>query len=165
LYKNQQIAMRQKIVGINSAFKVLHAFAWRTLEGKTMNAINVNIHTGEQTSSYHAIRKLMENALFYMQQAADAFDAGSGQGWCNAIIKAHGYILGLRASLDLENGGSIADNLDGLYDYMLIKLNKAFEDVDVDALSEVYSLLEEVKSGWDGIELFAADVEEAAVSA
>ena len=130
-----------------------------------MNAINVNIHTGEKISSYQAIRKLMENALGYMQNAADAFDAGSGQDWCNGIIKAHTYILGLRASLDLEKGGSIADNLDSLYEYMQGRLNVAIEEVDIDALSEVYNLLEEVKSGWDGIELFAADVEESAVSA
>ncbi len=120
-----------------------------------MNAINHNINTAAQESSYNMIRMLMENALNYMQEAADAFDAGSGEGWCSSIVKAHGYILGLRASLDLQNGGSIADNLDSLYEYMQARLNQAFEDVDVKALAEVYELMEEIKSGLDGIEDFA----------
>jgi flagellar secretion chaperone FliS len=120
-----------------------------------MNAINQNMTSVINPSSYHAIRMLMGNALNYMQEAADAFDAGSGEGWCSAIVKAHGYILGLRASLDLENGGSIADNLDNLYEYMQARLNHAFEEVDVEALAEVFELMEEIKSGWDGIEDFA----------
>lgn len=120
-----------------------------------MNALNRNIAAANETSSYHVIRMLMENALNYMQEAANAFDAGSGEGWCSNIVKAHGYILGLRASLDLNQGGSIADNLDTLYEYMQARLNKAFEEVDVEALSEVYELMEEIKSGWDGIEDFA----------
>ena len=129
-----------------------------------MNAINPKLFKAAETSSYHAIKLLMEGALKRMQEAADAFDNGDGEGWCRSIIKAHGLILGLRASLDM-NQGSIADNLDSLYEYMQGRLNVAIEEVDIDALSEVYNLLEDVKSGWDGIELFAADVEETAVSA
>ena len=117
-----------------------------------MNAINQNIAANENTSNYVVVKMLMENSLKFMQEAACAFDGGSGENWCASIVKAHSYILGLRASLDMELGGSLADNLDGLYGYMLDRLNIAFENVDVEALAEVYELMEEVKLGWDGIE-------------
>ncbi len=119
-----------------------------------MNAINHTLLAQAENSSYHAIKLMMARGLDYMQKAADAFDAGNGEGWCQSIVKAHQIISGLRASLDLDSG-SIADNLDGLYEYMLARLNVAFEDIDTSALSEVYDLLEEVKLGWDGIEDFA----------
>lgn len=116
-----------------------------------MNAANHTLAAKAKTSSYHAIQFIMERALDHMQQAADAFDNGNGEQWCKHIVTAHGQILGLRASLDM-NQGSIADNLDSLYEYMQGRLNTAFEEVDVEALAEVYDLLEQVKQGWDGIE-------------
>lgn len=122
-----------------------------------MNAIHPEHLAKAESSSYHAVQLMLVRGLDYMQKAANAFDEGSGEGWCKAIIDAHTIISGLRASLDMKNGGSLADNLDGLYEYMLMRLNVAFEEVDVDALSEVYDLLEEVKRGWDGIEDIAAE--------
>lgn len=116
-----------------------------------MNTINQDLFAAAETSAYHAIKLMMDSSLNHMQQAADAFDAGCGEDWCKHIVKAHGLILGLRASLDM-NQGSIADNLDSLYEYMQSRLNSAFEEVDIEALSEVYHLLEQVKEGWDGIE-------------
>ncbi|MEY3018318.1 MAG: hypothetical protein RL336_1453 [Pseudomonadota bacterium] len=116
-----------------------------------MNAVNQNLATKAKTSSYHAIKFIMESALHHMQLAANAFDSGNGEQWCKNIVSAHGQILGLRASLDMSQG-SIADNLDSLYEYMQGRLNVAFEEVDVEALAEVYGLLEQVKEGWDGIE-------------
>ena len=58
---------------------------------------------------------------------------------------------GLRSSLNMEAGGEIAENLDGLYDYMLRQLMKAHAGNNTAALDEVASLLREIKSGWDGI--------------
>ena len=141
----------QKNVGIVSALLNTNAAKWRQYEGKTMNAINKELVAAAETSSYHAIKLLMDSALNYMQEAADAFDKGDGEAWCKSIVKAHSFILGLRASLDM-NQGAIADNLDSLYEYMTMRLNIAFEEVDIEVLAEVYGLLEEVKIGWDGIE-------------
>ncbi|MGR9072390.1 MAG: flagellar export chaperone FliS [Gammaproteobacteria bacterium] len=58
---------------------------------------------------------------------------------------------GLRASLDLEAGGELAQNLDDLYDYMTRQLLAANLNGAAGILDEVSSLMAEVKSGWDAI--------------
>ena len=58
---------------------------------------------------------------------------------------------GLRSCLNMEAGGEIAANLDGLYDYMLRRLVMAHAENSPEVLDEVVGLLSEIKSGWDGI--------------
>jgi flagellar protein FliS len=60
-------------------------------------------------------------------------------------------ITGLRMSLDKEKGGEIAENLDDLYDYMNRRIMEGAQENDVSKLTEVTSLLLEIKSGWDAI--------------
>lgn len=55
---------------------------------------------------------------------------------------------GLRAPLDLQNGGEIAVNLDNLYAYCVTRLVTANLRNDKDALDEVGRLIEPVADGW-----------------
>lgn len=56
--------------------------------------------------------------------------------------------LGLKASLDLEAGGEIAQNLAALYDYMVRRLMNANIKNQVATLDEVSKLLGEISSAW-----------------
>lgn len=70
----------------------------------------------------------------------------------SAITKAIDIILnGLRASLDLEQGGEIAANLSALYDYMARRLLRANMQNDLGALDEVLRLLTEIQEAWEAI--------------
>lgn len=55
---------------------------------------------------------------------------------------------GLKLSLDLEQGGEIAQRLDALYDYLVVRLLRANLDNDLPALEEVAGLLEEIHGAW-----------------
>ena len=55
---------------------------------------------------------------------------------------------GLKLSLDLEQGGEIAQRLDALYDYLVLRLLRANLDNDLRALEEVAGLLEEIHGAW-----------------
>ncbi|MDR2506776.1 MAG: flagellar export chaperone FliS [Candidatus Accumulibacter sp.] len=69
-----------------------------------------------------------------------------------AITKAIDIILnGLRASINLEEGGAIAQNLYALYDYMSARLLHASMHNDTGALDEVLGLLSEIQEAWAGI--------------
>ena len=68
-----------------------------------------------------------------------------------AIGRAIGLIDGLRTSLDKERGGSIATNLESLYDYMMRRLVEANFRNDERRLDEVAGLLDEIRSGWQAI--------------
>jgi len=66
-----------------------------------------------------------------------------------AISKAIDIIAnGLKVSLDLEKGGELAERLDALYDYLVLRLLRANLDNDLGALDEVSGLLEEIHGAW-----------------
>lgn len=65
-----------------------------------------------------------------------------------AISRAIGLIDGLRIALDKDRGGSIAVNLEMLYDYMMRRLVEANFGNDEQRLDEVADLLGEIRSGW-----------------
>ena len=56
-----------------------------------------------------------------------------------------------RQALDHRQGGELAANLDGLYEYMTSRLLQANRNNEPALLEEVAALLREVKSGWDAI--------------
>lgn len=66
-----------------------------------------------------------------------------------AVSKAIDIIgNGLKVSLDLDKGGEIAERLNALYDYMILRLLKANLNNDAKALEEVANLLEEIHGAW-----------------
>ena len=59
------------------------------------------------------------------------------------------HIVGeLRGSLNLEKGGELAHNLGDLYEYMLRQLLRANAENKVSYLTEVTSLLGEIRGAW-----------------
>ncbi|WP_335944079.1 flagellar export chaperone FliS [Pseudomonas sp. G166] len=76
-------------------------------------------------------------------QAGNIAEKGS------AITKAINIVSkGLRASLDLEQGGDIAVQLDQLYDYVIRVLLRANLDNDEAALTTAADLLNNVATAW-----------------
>jgi flagellar protein FliS len=57
----------------------------------------------------------------------------------------------LRGSLDLQKGGSLAQNLSDLYEYMTRRLIHANLNSDAQAVTEVASLLGELRGAWAAI--------------
>lgn len=65
--------------------------------------------------------------------------------WAITIIDS------LRACLNMEAGGEIAENLSRLYDYMETRLLEANIKNDPVIIDEVGQLMAQVKFGWDSI--------------
>jgi flagellar secretion chaperone FliS len=68
-----------------------------------------------------------------------------------AIGKAVRLIGQLDATLNMEQGGKIAENLHNLYLYMLGRLTTANLNNDAQIVIEVSDLVRKIKSGWDQI--------------
>ena len=68
-----------------------------------------------------------------------------------AMRKAVLLIGQLNATLDMERGGQIAENLRMLYEYMLVRLTLANANNDTRLVAEVSKLVRDIKVGWDGI--------------
>jgi flagellar secretion chaperone FliS len=68
-----------------------------------------------------------------------------------SLGKAIRLINQLNATLDMERGQQIAENLRALYLYMLERLTQANVTNDPRIVQEAASLIRKVKSGWDKI--------------
>ena len=84
------------------------------------------------------------------------------EGKCRALTRAQDIIGELLSSLNFEKGGSIANGLDSLYNYMLRRIIHADLKNDVPAIDEVVRLLTELKAAWEDIfNLKGCDVQSA----
>lgn len=98
---------------------------------------------------YNLVILLLEGSLEAMRQARSAIEAKDIERKSNLITKAIEIINdGLSASLNIEEGGSIAANLKALYDYMVSRLLHAHINNDLNAILEVEGLLSEILEAW-----------------
>ncbi len=112
----------------------------------------VNTHAqAVEATPHRLIQMLMEGGLTRIAQARGAMDRQQTALKGELIGKAIGIIGGLRNGLDLNAGGELAANLDGLYEYMVSRLLEANLKNVPEPLDEVAELLRNVKSGWDAI--------------
>jgi len=134
---------------------------------KGVNAYaNVGMETGVTAASPHKlIVMLFDGALVSVNSAIMHMKAGSIPAKGAAI--SHAILIidsGLRASLDKKAGGTIAESLDALYEYMGTRLIEANLRNQVELLEEVRHLLSELRGAWDAIGDSTA-LEQAAASA
>ena len=105
----------------------------------------------DTASPHQLVEMLFDGACKRLRRAAlcaerDQHEMRSGQ-----LNEAVSIIEGLKASLDLEQGGDLAENLDALYDYMQRRLLAANTANDQGAILEVLDLMETVQEGWQAI--------------
>jgi flagellar secretion chaperone FliS len=109
----------------------------------------VNIETASQGK---LIVLLLNGAMHRAEEAKRQLSRGHIDGVHNNLIRAQEIIAELRSSLNMQAGGSVARNLDRLYEYyqhLLIKanVNKVTEPID-----EFINLVEPIRDAW--VELF-----------
>lgn len=97
------------------------------------------------------VQMLIDGAIERINAAKFALENGNVAVRGENISSAISIIDGLKVSLDMNNGGEIAQNLASLYDYMQRKLLEANVHNKSDSLNEVLSLINEIKSGWQAI--------------
>lgn len=113
----------------------------------------VGVETGVLAASPHKlIVMLFDGAVVALRTAALQMASGNVPEKGKAISKAIEIIdNGLRASLNKEAGGQIAENLDSLYEYMSARLLTANIKNDSVILDEVQGLLVELRDAWNAI--------------
>jgi flagellar protein FliS len=118
-----------------------------------INAYRENSTAAAEFSDPHRlISMLFDGALERIARAIGHVERGETAAKGECIGRAVGIIEHLRGSLDPTAGdGSLASNLESLYDYMTRRLTEAILYNDVDRLREVRALLERIRDGWAGI--------------
>jgi flagellar protein FliS len=94
------------------------------------------------------IVKLYEGALRFLRQAKDCQESGQVAGRATAIAKALAIVNELQTSLNLEQGGEIASNLDALYFYVTDRLLEANVKGTVQPVEEARGVLATLLEAW-----------------
>jgi flagellar protein FliS len=92
-----------------------------------------------------------EGAIDQLMIAKSKYLAKDYEGKSKALSKAQDFISELLCSLNLEQGGVIAQNLKALYHYMLLRLLRGDLARDLNAYEEVIRMLRELKSAWESL--------------
>ena len=110
------------------------------------------VQTGVESASPHRlIQMLMDGALEKIARAKGFMQRGDIQAKGQQIGWAISIIQGLKTSLNKDEGGEIAQNLEDLYIYMQECLIESNRDNNVAKLDEVTSLMRQIKEAWDAI--------------
>lgn len=92
---------------------------------------------------------VIDNLKIAKQKSAE----GNFESKYNAIEKAQNIIDELLCSLDFDRGGTIARNLESLYNYMKRRILQADVNGDIGAVDEVIGMMRELLAAWE--EVFA----------
>jgi len=113
---------------------------------------SVDLGASAQTASPHQlISMLLTGALEAIAKAKGAIERKDIETRSNQINKASAIVMELKESLNVEQGGELADNLASLYSYMAVALMHANRENDASRLDEVTKLLSEILDGWSQI--------------
>ncbi len=113
---------------------------------------DVKAYTGLSDATPHqVVQQMLETMLTRVAQARGQMERGDTKAKNETISKALAIVEALVLNLDRERGGTIASNLEQLYDYISRTLLTANLENRVELLSEAAMLISEIKSGWDAI--------------
>ncbi|GDX85530.1 flagellar protein FliS [Methylococcaceae bacterium] len=113
-----------------------------------------SVHTEsiiEESTPHALIQMLMAGFLMQVNAAKGAITRGSFEDKSTHISRAISIVGGLIDGIDMERGGSIAENLNRLYEYINAKLFQASAENSIEMLDEVSELMRCVKEAWDAI--------------
>lgn len=113
----------------------------------------VSVETSVSSATPHQLVNMLYEALTQaVISARAALERGDIAGKGRQIGRAVRMIEeGLRPALNLEKGGDLAANLNGVYGYCVMRLTEANLKNDAAALSDVTSVLEPIVSAWKEI--------------
>ncbi len=103
-------------------------------------------------SPMELILMLYDGGVRSLTGAIEAFDIADGieqrNGMHKHLLQAQSFITELACSLDVEQGGAMARQIERLYDFMLNHLVEANKSGRRQPVEEVRTMLSELRDGW-----------------
>jgi len=91
---------------------------------------------------------LYDGAIKNASFAVEHMKSGEIEKVHNCLIKAKNIVTELMATLNMEQGGDVAKNLQSLYSYMFSQLIEANMEKKIQPILVVIDLLKELRSAW-----------------
>jgi flagellar secretion chaperone FliS len=115
---------------------------------------SVATHGGVAAGDPHRlVLMLMDGAMERVAMARGCMQRGDIGQKVALLQRVISILAELRSSLDLQQGGTLAHNLDDLYNYMEKQLVRGNCDNNISYIDEVASLLVEIRSAWAAVPL------------
>ncbi|BFM50861.1 flagellar export chaperone FliS [Marinomonas sp. THO17] len=100
---------------------------------------------------HRVIQLLMQGVLDRLALGKGCIERADWEGKASALTRSIEIINALRDGLDRDANPELVDNLDGLYDYMVVRINEASVSKDCAILDQVIALMLQIKGAWDQI--------------
>lgn len=127
------------------------------MAGFRQNAIktyaNVSFESEVNSADPHQLITLVFDGILNAISQAQVFMASNDIEKKNSAISKATILIdsGLRAGLNFEQGGELANNLDDLYRFMLNRLMLSHLNNDTQLLIEVQTVVEDIRQAWIAI--------------
>ncbi len=95
---------------------------------------------------------LYDEALASLRAAIAAIEAGDIEARCKATSQVTEVISQLYLSLDMEQGGEIADNLGRIYNLVIVQMAQVNFDNDASLAAQMIDLLLPLRDSWFGLD-------------
>jgi flagellar protein FliS len=113
---------------------------------------DVKVTTGVASANgVQLIQMLFDGLLESLAAAKGHIQNGAIAEKGKSIARASRIVIGLQGALDFERGGDLANNLNELYGYVTRRLLHVNARNDLEALEEIYGLMNEIRSAWEGV--------------
>lgn len=109
---------------------------------------NVQVTT---TDRGRLLLMMYEGAIKFLKQAKSGLESNDIPKFCRFLSKSQAIIAELMNTLDFEKGGTIARDLDRLYDFMLFYLTEANLYRDGKRIAKVIGLIDTIYSAYKEI--------------
>jgi flagellar protein FliS len=103
----------------------------------------------QSRSPLELVVMLYDGGLRFVGEAREATSRGDRLARANAISRALAIVGELQNTLNMEQGGAIAEELDRLYTYLTSRLVEATTAGGVEPLDEAQTLLGMLRDAWD----------------
>lgn len=129
-------------------YATLSPFASPSQMGSVYRKTGVEIDV-QSASPHRLVAMLFDGVMESIAQAHGAIVAGNVALKARALRRAVAIVdEGLKAALDVQQGGRLANDLGELYAYVTLRLTQANLRNDVQALDECKRLLQPLQQAW-----------------
>jgi flagellar protein FliS len=118
------------------------------VSGPARGALAYRTIDAQSRSPLELVVMLYDGAIRFLSEAREAHERKDLRARATAVSKALAIVGELRSTLNVDEGSSLAVELDRLYDYMMGRLLEITTKKDVSGLEEVQRLLITVREGW-----------------
>ena len=126
--------------------------------GQLYRQVAVGSQLGGVVDPHHLVTLLFDGLFEAIAQGRGAIRSGDVAAKGKALTRAAAIVEeGLRAALDLRQGGPLARDLHELYAYVTLRLTQANLKSDETALDECVRLMQPVAEAWASIRAEAAN--------